>query len=1264
MKNSEKIAIKTLGVSRLTMKNEALSPTYFGVDEHSLSDLMNYLSEYAKYVQFVNSENELDGNWSVFFQTNIAFLLAEIAVYDTAALEQNFVSISSRMEHLESKAQEEQLRDEIIETNYFLFKLIDDWYKGSKKDPEHLKFNEFYAQLNGVIRSEYRYHAQHFISIVKSVQQKGNKIANQLKRFDRFDSAWGISELPQEAQKPSHFEASHGDIKSLAQVLRSLISLVIHLKENAPRQLDNFLTNYPNHDAHISLIISFLKSFRHVQQDANDFMRKHLEYYLKEVLQQQHRNPLPDQVHLVFDPADHVLKSSISNKTILLAGADEEGLDNTYALDHEIEINRASIDQIKVVHVANNELIGIGKLYKDISNIYSADIHLSHGGWVLDQAGNPKSSYLFGRDQANLSFDQKDMSQAELGFAITSSTLLLAEGQRTISFTLKFQLKSLSSLISFVEEISETERISADSALHKILTNIFKVRVTTEKGWYNTESYEIVRNQSWTDGEIQINLGFDIAEPAIVAYDSAIHGEGFDTAWPIVEFTINSEKAMYSYSYIKALMLVFCRIDVAVERLRNITVFNDLGPVDTNTPFYPFGSAPELGAYFLIGSQELYQKSLTELSMDVQWHNLPRQKGGFKTYYKEYRQKISNDSFKLKVTGLSDYQFHPKNESIAQEFNLFGEESKTGILDQTTKFEAIDLKKIKHSPSFAALDVSEYSSLTQLGFIKFELTSPDMGFGGKLFPNLFSEAAIQNAKVSSGILGQKEPTKVDLPNDAFAPQIRTISLNYKASSILNFNSDAISDNLDKANEKLIHIHPFGKEVIFEKGLPQKENLIGQYEDEGYLYLGLKNLELPATLSLYFELEQNNLNAVNYSNIPQLTWYYLVRNEWIRFEDSDLITDTTNDFTTSGIIQLKIPASLDTKHTVMPENLYWLSVRAENNTHYLSKIAYVKTNGAQATWVQHKEGVFWEQNIDPNSISGFQATRPEIKEVLQPFSSFGGLKAETDEEFYFRISERLKNKNRLVCPSDYERWLLSKYPGLFQVMSFNHTIAPDFVKPGEVKIVLVPTIKSKEFSLPRVGYNELNIIEKELATLASPFSKIQVINPVYETVRVNCTIQFENQSNSGEYVKRLKTELRRFICPWFGTEQGEMEFGGSIDHSLIFSFLDSLSYVKFVTGLSVVVLHDLNGHYSLSDSASTNGLTNRISSSTPWSVLVPDENHELKITNRLVNSEPQETSIESMQVGSYFVIADDADNEVKMPAFNRKKDVFYSIEFDI
>lgn len=1264
MKNTQKIAHKTLGVSRLTMKNEALNPNYFGVDEHSLSELMNYLSAYSKYVQYVNSENEVDGNWSVFFQSNIAFLLAEIAGYDTSALEQKFGSISRSIEQLESKAQEEQLRREVIDINLFLFKLIDHWYKVSKKDPEHIKHNAFYSQLNGVIRSEYRFHAQHFVSVLKSQSHRNLNIAEQIKRFDHFDAAWGLSELPHDLPNPSHDEAVHADIKSLSQVLRSLISLIIHLKDNAPKHLENFLSNYPYHDPHISLVVSFLKSFRNVQHDANGFMRKHLEYYLKEVLQQKHRNPLPDQVHLVFDPADHVLKSLIGKNTLLIAGADEEGLDNTYELDHEIEINRASIDCVKVVHVANNELIGIGKLYKDVSNIYSSELSLNENGWVLDPSGNPKSAFLFGRDQANLSFDQRDMRQAEIGFAITSSTLLLAEGQRTMSFTLKFQLKSLASLISFVEEISEAERISADSALHKILTNIFKIRVTAENGWYQTENYEIVRNQSWTDGEIQINLSFDIAEPAIVCYDTAIHGEGFDASWPIVEFTINSEKAMYSYSYIKALMLISCKIEVAVERLRNITVLNDLGPVDINTPFYPFGSAPELGAYFLIGSQELYQKSLTELNINVQWHNLPRQKGGFKTYYKEYRQKISNDSFKLKVSGLSDYQFHPKDEKIAQEYNLFEEESKTGTLEQTTTFEQIDLKKIKHSPTYSDLDLSEYSSLTQLGFLKFELTSPDMGFGAKLFPNLFSEAAIQNAKFSSGILGQKEPSKVNLPNDAFAPQIRTISINYKASSILNFNSDAVSDNIEKANEKLIHLHPFGKEVTFEKGLPQKENLIGQYEDEGYLYLGLKNLELPATLSLYFELEQNNLNAVNFSNIPQLTWYYLVKNEWIRFEDSDLITDTTNDFTTSGIIQLKIPTSLDTKHTIMPNDLYWISVRAENNTHYLSKISYVRTNGARATWVQHKKGAYWEQNIEPNSILGFQETRPEIKQVRQPFGSFGGLKAETDDEFYFRISERLKNKNRLVCPSDYERWLLSKYPSLFQVMSFNHSMAPDFVKPGEVKIVLVPAIKSKEFSLPRVGYNELNIIEKELATLASPFSKIQVINPVYETVRVNCTIQFENQSNSGEYVKRLKSELRRFICPWFAAEQGEMDFGGSIDHSLIFSFLDSLTYVKFVTGLSVLVRHDVNGHFSLSDSASANGSVNKIHSSTPWSVLVPDENHEIKITNRLVNSEPQETSIESMQVGSYFVIADDSENEIKMPAFNRKKDVFYSIEFDI
>lgn len=1260
-----KLTLNSRGISRLTMKNDALSPNYFKADERSLFDMMNYVSEFSKHVQFINLDNEQEGNWRPFFESNIAFLLAEIAGFDPKAFEQKFISITRKLERCETENEQKTILKELIKTNYFLFELINSWFKASKKDPEHLKLNDLYLNLNGIIRSEFKHHLQTFISSTKAFQELVPSFNENSKWFQDFDSAWEMSSIEDKTFTSSRGLRSLESIsKSQTSLLRSLTSLVIHLKNDAPKVLNNLLVNYPHHEPHISLIISFLMAFQHVQDDLNNTIKKHLEFYLKDVLHQDHRHPLPDQVHLAFDPADHVLKSIVSKNTLMVAGPDEEGIDLTYSLNHDIELNKGFLSQIKVLHVANNDVIGIGKLYKDISNIYSSDIKLNDEGWVLDSSGNPNSSYLFGRDQANISFENRDMAQASIGFALSSPTLLLAEGQRNVSLTFKFQLKSLASLISFVEELSALENITADSALYKILNNIFNVRITSDKGWYETDNYSIVRSKSWTDGEIQINLSLDISAPPIVAYDEELHGPGFSTQWPIFEFTVDSKNAMYSYSYIKSLIVESCTIDVSVERLRNISVFNDIGPIDINTPFYPFGSAPELGAYFLIGSEELFKKELTDLSLDIQWHNLPRTKGGFKTYYKDYDQKIDNNSFRIKVTGLADYQFHPKNFDLAQEFILFDQEKKTGKLLQNTIIADIDLKKINYNPIYSEIELSEYSNSIRTGFLKFELATPEMGFGSKLFPNLFSEAAIQNAKQSNSILGQKEVTKIDLPREAFAPQARSMSINYKASSKLNFNSDAITDNVHQANEKFIHIHPFGKEITFDKGIPKKEHLIGQYDHEASVFFGLKELELPANISFYFELEQNNSNNFVSSDIPELSWYYLSNNEWVKFDDSDLIIDTTNNFTTTGIIQIKVPTSLSINHEVMPTDVYWISVQAEKNTQYLSKIVFVKTNGASATWQAHKKEAYWQKNITPNSISGFKETKPEIKHVFQPYASFGGLKGETDDEFYFRISERLKNKNRVVCPSDYERLLLSKHSNLFQVMCFNSTIAPEFVKAGEVKIVLVPTIASKEFSLPRVGYNQLKIIEKELSDLASPFSKIQVINPVYETVRVSCTIQFENQSNSGQYVKKLRNDLRNFICPWFRSEQGEMEFGGSIERSVIFSFVDSLSYVNFVTGLSVLVLHDKNGRFSLSDSASDNGKLNRINSTMPWSVLVPDENHEIKITNRMVHSEPQEATIDTMQVGSYFVIAEESENDLKVPTFDRKKDVFYAIEFDI
>lgn len=1249
------------GVSRLTMKNQALDPFYFKMDERSLADFLNYISAFSQYVRFVDSNNEFRGSWKPFFENNLAFILAEIAAFNVEALEQKLISITKK---IDSKTSHSILLKQLAEGNYTLFYLIDEWYKKAKKDPEFIKNNELYNELNRIIKSEFKYHFTTFSNLCNALNNNKKFDFELVIDLEHFDPIWRVNSPNDYPEKLIDKEQYDVYLNSFVRWFRSLITLVIKLKSTAYEKIENILTHYPYHEPHISVLASFLKTFRHVQSDYNLSVKKHLDYYFQEVLQQKHRNPLPDRVFLAFDPADHVSKFEIEKGELLIAGSDDNGLNIHYKLDQDIELNKASIDYLKIVHVASNKEIGIGRLYKDVSNIYSSQINLTEDGWATDKDGNKSSQFLFGRDQSDLSFESRDMQQARLGFAISSSALLLAEGQRQISITFKFQLSSLSALISFVEEISANEQISADAALHKILADIFSVRLTCTTGWYTADQFSIARKNSWTDGEFQIDINLDISEPPVVAYNEEIHGENYTSKWPILEFVINSEKAMYSYSYIKTLLIESCAIEVNASGIKNIALHNDLGPIDISAPFFPFGSNSDLGSYFLVGCEEAFRKNVTDLSINIHWHNLPRVKGGFKSYYKEYGQKIDNDSFKIRISGLSDFQFHPKNAAVAQQFDLFEAEKKTGNLIEETKLENIDLKKINHTPTYDTGPIEDYSNSARTGFFKLELISPEIGFGAKLFPNLFSEAAIQNAKSSTGLLPQKEQAKVALPNEAFVPQIRSISLSYKANSVINFNTDGIADNVVEADEKIIHIHPFGNEEVYRFGKPIKENLIGQYDQESYLYIGFNGLELPAMLSLYFELEQNNTNANNHSEIPELSWWYLLENDWQKLEDSSLIFDSTNNFTASGIVQLKLPVWLNKKHQILNDGIYWISVRAEKHSQFLSKLKYVKTNGASATWVANTEGGQWQQKIAANTLSGFENSMPEIKGVFQPFASFGGAPAELDDDFYFRISERIKNKNRVVSPVDVERFVISNYANIFQVKCFTHTISPLFVKPGEVKVAVVPIYQSGEFLLPRMSYNDLSQIQQLLQSISTPFSNLQVINPIYESVKVSCSVQFEKSTNSGEYVKRLKADLRKFICPWFDEVQGEMDFGGFIDRSAVFSFVDALSYVKFVTGLSIVVRHDQNGIISLSDSAEKDQAINRIYSSAPWCVLVPDENHDIKITNRSVHDDPQETAIENMQVGSYFVISDDDEPALNLPVFNRKKDTFYTIEFDL
>ena len=1194
----------------------------------------------------------------------MAFVTAEIQGFDVTASQDKLLKLSNKYSSVLSSVELEKELHHLYSDNLRIIFLINNWLTRAKADLEHLTENKLFSEINGLIKAEYKFHLKDLIEFSNCFDS--SPLLEKMERIKALDPAWGTSSIYQELKEKdlNQVEAQNA-YRSYTRIYRAFVALLSHLKEFSANYLNEVLTNYPYHDAHISLLLSFLKSLKYVRNDLNNLLERHLNYYYFEILKQQKRNAKPDYAYLSFQLFDHLKTLQLKAGERLTSDVDENGSENLYRLMHDLDLNNTQIIDIRTIHLANNNQIGIGKLYKDVSNVYASRSHLDSQGFLIDSEGLEKPRFLFGRDQSVLHYSDMDMKQTKIGFSVSSSILSLSEGERVIDFTLKCQLKSLTSLISFVEEVSGEEKVSPDHAMQKILGNIFCINFTSKDGWYRVKQYEVSRKNAWIDGELNIKLKLDFSEPSIVNFNPEIHGSAYSSKWPIIEFLIDSSQAMFSYSYIKDLKLESCLIDVSVKKIRNLSLFNDTGMLDINAPFYPFGTTPDIGSYFLIGSEELFRKSLNKLSLEIEWHNLPRGSKGLAGYYHSYEENINNHSFKIKIKSLSDFQFIPNDIEIAQEFNLFQSEGKSKRLQGKTVLENLDLKLMKFKPSFERIPTDSFSSESKTGFLKFELTGPEIGFGVKTYSKKFSEVAMKNASSSASLLGQKQNQTYAFPNEPFAPQISSISLNYHATQVLNFNSDSVELNSKEANDQFYHVHPFGNELIFDKGIPLKKNLVSQYNSEGYLYLGFDKIHFPTTLSIYFELEDHNWSSKIQLKKPKITWSYLLNNQWYQLEDTQVLSDTTNGFTNSGVIQLQLISQMNLTNDILPSQLYWLCAEANENTALIPKFKFIAVNGAKVKWEGNENNRQWKKSIPPFTIDGWEKHKPEIKAILQPFESFDGLKAESTNDFYFRVSERIRHKNRAILPIDFERIILAEFPEIYQVLCLTNSMEPDFVNVGQIILVLVPKINKDRFSLPRVPIGQIAKVKNLFNEIKSPFSKLSVVNPVYHTVRVICTVKFELDSDSGASIKRLRDDLRGFICPWFYNQnQGEMDFGGSIQRSEVFSFIESLPYINFLTGLSIVVKHlDNEGAYRISDTASSEGL-NLITAGLPWAVLVPDESHEISVTSKGVHTDPQLTSIQSMELGSYFVIDEEAEKEVIEPRFSADKDTFYSIEIKV
>ena len=1243
-KNSE--SLQWNGTNQGERMLKALNPDFIKIDERSSSDFLAFASRYSEMLAYFDLTNSQAGNWSKFFNNDISIFIASIIATDTKKIEGEHKKLIIDLENAARLADKFEVLSSLFLQVFELAKILDNWYVNAlnmnRLSPGET--DDLENELENAIKQQLSVNLNELVNAAALLEFKNLGNFDKVSITANFHKIWfnkvdllSVNNSEEIIQKNL---ANLVDFtKKIRIQFRTFYSVISYIIQIAPKFLEKSLKEKDDHRPDIALFIAFIELFKNNQKQLNTLTEKHLDFYYYDVLRLKERNLKPDQINIYFKIAQHVDTFYLPEGSLLYAGMSEDGMEVLYETDSSIEINKAKISDFKTLFVSKNPKIGIGSSYRLITNLYAAPIANSKNGLGERLINNEEEWPLFGEELLEKTESERQMTYAEIGWALSSPILEMEEGHREVSLKLEFERDSMHTLNLLIKDISKNQEISREDAFSKIFKNSLNVFLSSEEGWIKANSCEVLPPKDWSEPYISLDIIISSASAAITGLRSEIFGNSFDTDYPVMKIVHQNNDVIYTYSFLKELILKRINLDVRVKGIKKLMLFNEYGLLESSIPFQPFSAVPKPGSYLLVGKSELFKKQLTDVQFNIEWHNIPDNKRGLRGYYKDYNLNVANDSFKVRISALSEGNFKPASENNYKTYRLFEDDPKDiSRISSKSVFRDLDLKSLDIKANYNLSLPSIFNSDIDSGYFKIELAEPAFGFGHEDYPNIYTTIITQNADP------KRKGPELPLPKQPWTPSIRNISIDYSASSQVNILSVGTLNNTNAVPEKLYHIHPFGIIASFVDGRPLNRSLLPAYDEDAYLYLGITDLQAPSSLSIYFELRENLdyfstlKNNHKDSKLNELTWSYLVNNEWKTFSQNQILSDSTNSLSNSGIILLEIPRDINKQNNILDASKYWLRISLRGEASNMPKVLHVATQAVTASWkVNEKDLSHLKNPLAANSIRGLSNSIAQIREVCQPYPSFGGRAKEGKNEFYTRVSERLRHKNRAISSWDYERIILEQFPDLLQVKCVTHNTAPQWVSKGSVLMVVVPRINPESRNLPMLNNSTLDKIKQYIKPFSSPFANIEIRNPVYERIKISAAVQFVKGKNNGTFLKKLNQDIMEFICPWLFGKAHELELGGSLAKDMILNFIEKTEYVEFVTKFSAVQVFPTEEGFDVDDTAISLSSSPTIKATRPWSVLIPFVNNPIYLLEDLNYQSPEKAGIDSMMLDGDFVM---------------------------
>ncbi len=728
------------GTSQQQRSLTAQLPGFVQIDERTESDLLEYVFQLARTVVYheVEAEQLRKSDWQDFFRLSVPIQLALIAKYDVAGLRMDFQTTLQDFDTGLGRRDVEPLFSSVFE----LARIVNRWQLNS---PESSPLK---TEINNLITNDLRFSFRQLVATANEAELKlGASVYRRpqsLQSFVHSDSIWqfSASDLMVVGTPASNSSAqAKGTLddkkkfyakkaEELFQVFLQGITRIVKSAQN-PEIQKKSIESIANHQAHIGLLLAFTRMFKVLQADLNGLGEKHLDFYLRNVLCLQPKLAVPDNAHLVVELDKQIQKYKLEKGKAFKASAkDKKGQEMHFAQGSEAVLTQAQVVELRTLYrdTGNDSHKGLPANTDDqLQRIRVAPKANSYDGRGLDfedpnaatweTLGSPKPKKP---DSIN--------APARIGFLIASPTLLLNEGDGSVIITLTFD----ANLPNPSEMPSE----------------FFRIKYSGKKDW-------IPANASANANANELLISFAIApagEPLTFADPLALKAD-FGTTDPIVLVELNPDLdpnvLWVPYDDILKRVVTSIKLKVTANTVRNLLLSNDEGVIDPNKPFMPFGAIPHIGSDFVVGSEEVFRKKLTEVTLHATWDKLPTAES-FGSYYQWYESapgaipflaKPQNADFKADlhflqngtwVKGISEPSSGGFIPDMALPFQLFGTNN---AVPPPTKTD-FEIDRQLNVPSRVVETLQPYSNTSKSGFVKLSLAGSD--FRHAQYPNVLA----------------------------------------------------------------------------------------------------------------------------------------------------------------------------------------------------------------------------------------------------------------------------------------------------------------------------------------------------------------------------------------------------------------------------------------------------------------------------------------------------------------------------------------------